>query len=541
MEYKGKRKLVPADKVEQMTRAGAKPVEAPAEEPGFFSKVGGAINRAGKAATEGAEDALTTLSKYGSLGLDDELAALAARAGTVVQRQRESDDKALSGGGESLMESWRASAPAGEEAKAEQRAKTDAAAERSPVYSAQGALAGTGLQALAAPASAAGQIATGAVGGIGMGDADTSEERLGAGLIGAGIGAIPVVGKAAGSVIRAVAPKAAGAGGSLIRPSTSDALREGAADLAEKFAKEGVTGVRKDVAGKAAGLLRKKQPGPASMQEQMAAMPDDVIDDIPVQASDIVEEAPLVRPKADLPPDIAPPEPGDARMSLPPTLEPQPKPLLRPRPNLRMDFEAPASPDAPPAESLLRPKPLEPEVITTPGPVAKPAGGIAMPPLQGLDADIQRVATELGTTDLATIAQALKLPTTRVQGNLENLMRQFRFRDAVAKASPTPSQKLAEAAPDMPADMGSVIRKAKETARSPIDNVSGRNIKQVAAVKQQETWRATYDNLKTPEARLAFMRQIKQETGLPDDVIRRRLKLSKVEWKARAFDRGGAL
>jgi hypothetical protein len=210
-------------------------------------------------------------------------------------------------------------------------------------------------------------------------------------------------------------------------------------------------------------------------------------------------------------------------------------PLLRPA--------APA-PEAAPAASVLRPKPIEPEVITTAGPVAKPApspGGIYMPPLQGLDAKIQEAAVRLGTTDLATIANDLKIPTTRIEGNLEGLMRQFRFRDAVAKASPTPSQKLAEAAPDMPADMGSVIRRAKETARSPIDNVSGRNIKQVSAVKQQETWRATYDNLKTPEARLAFMRQIKQETGLPDDTIRRRLKLSKVEWKARAFDRGGSL
>ena len=558
MEYKGKRKLVPADKVAQMTRAGAKPVEAPdhaagpashgaeevnepagPEEPeGFFSKVGSAINRAGKAATEGAEDALTTFSKYGSLGLDDELAGLAARAGTVVQRQREADDKALSGGGESLMESWRASAPAGEEAKMEQRAKTDAAAERSPVYSAQGALAGTGLQVLAAPASAAGQIATGAVGGIGMADADTEEERLGAGLIGAGIGAIPVVGKAAGSALRAVAPKAAAGGGSLLRPATNDALREGAADLAEKFAKEGVTGVRKDIAGRVGGLLRKKQKGPASMQEQMDAMPFDG-EDSPVQASDIVDEAPVARAADELPPDIAPPEPGDARVSPPLAVEP-PEPLLRPRPDLRMDFEAPASPgDAP--ESLLRPKALEPEVITTPGPGASQPGGIYMPPLQGLDAKIMETATRLGTSDVTTIANALKMQPGQIEGNLTGLLRQFKHREAIRLASPTASQKLAESAPDMPADMGSVIRKAKETARSPIDNVSGRNIKQVAAVKQQETWRATYDGLKTPEARLAFMRQIKQETGLPDDVIRQRLKLTKGEWRRTSLDRGGSL
>jgi hypothetical protein len=158
-----------------------------------------------------------------------------------------------------------------------------------------------------------------------------------------------------------------------------------------------------------------------------------------------------------------------------------------------------------------------------------------------LDAKIQEAAVRLGTTDLATIANDLKIPTTRIEGNLENLMRQFRFRDAVAKASPTPSQKLAEkAATEMDPGYGSVLRRAKETAQSPIDNVSGRNIKQVSAVKQQETWRATYDRLPQNQ-RLLFMRQIKQETGLPDDVIRRRLKLTKKEWDRFSMERGGAL
>jgi hypothetical protein len=575
MEYKGKRKLVPSDKVESFKAGGATVVEAapkPADHPagpaehgaeevnepagpeepeGFLARKSKEL---GAAITEGKQteaDLLRGGSQGFTAGFADELGGLAAGAGSLFGSARDALT-GFNGGDEGALD---AAKRAYTEGRDSERAKVKAARDRSPVASTVGEIAGGVLVPGGAAskmssipkkmlAGAATGSALGALSGIGSAESmDVAPESMVVPTIVGGLAGGLIPGGAA--VAMPLLRKAGAAGGTLLRKVGSEGFREGAADVADKFAKEGAEGLRKNVAGRVGGLLRKKQKGPASLQEQMDAMPFDG-EDIPVQASDIVDEAPVARAADELPPDIAPPEPGDAVMSPPLAVEPQ-ETMLRPRTNLRMDFEAPASPGEP-AASVLRPKPLEPEVITTPGPVAKSPspgasqpGGIYQPPLQGMDAKIQEAAVRLGTTDLATIANDLKIPTTRIEGNLENLMRQFRFRDAVAKASPTPSQVLAEkAVPDVDPGYGSVLRRAKETAQSPIDNVSGRNIKQVAAVKQQETWRATYDRLPQNQ-RLLFMRQIKQETGLPDDTIRRRLKLTKKEWDRYSMERGGAL
>jgi hypothetical protein len=568
MELNGVRKRVPADKVAYFTQKGAKPVEAApkpadqpagpeeAEGPGFFRRAYDAADRLGKKAAEGAEDALTTFGKYGSLGLDDNLAGLAGAAGSLYGMAR---DEATGFG---VNENPRAAlATAYREGRDERRAATDAAAERSPIGSAQGALAGTGLQVLTAPASFAGQVATGVVGGVGASDADTPEDAVVPALVGGALGtagkSVPAVGrlltrvKGAGSSLLRMAQPAATAGADAVAgglealATKADAaspivrgglaLATGGSSEAGLAGAKGVSSLLRKVTAKAPtgslvpemgaddlGPMLQRLRGGADESVEAVASPVPAMgkEDFAALLADMKGGAPLADDAAAAVDDVA-------------------SPLLRPA--------APApAPEAP--ASVLRPKPIEPEVITTAGPVAKSPspgasqpGGIYMPPLQGMDAKIQEAAVRLGTTDLATIANDLKIPTTRIEGNLANLMRQFRFRDAVAKASPTPSQKLAEkAAPDMPADMGSVIRRAKETARSPIDNVSGRNIKQVAAVKQQETWRATYDNL-SPDQRSLFLKQIKQETGLPDDTIRQRLKLTKAEWRRLSFDRGGGL
>jgi hypothetical protein len=87
--------------------------------------------------------------------------------------------------------------------------------------------------------------------------------------------------------------------------------------------------------------------------------------------------------------------------------------------------------------------------------------------------------------------------------------------------------------------MGRVIRDAQQSARSPIDNVSGRPANQVAAVMQQERWRAAYDNL-PPEQRAQFIEQLRNTSGLTDDAIRQRLKLTKAEWRRTSFERSKA-
>lgn len=71
---------------------------------------------------------------------------------------------------------------------------------------------------------------------------------------------------------------------------------------------------------------------------------------------------------------------------------------------------------------------------------------------------------------------------------------------------------------------------------SPVDNVSGRQQKVVAAIGQQEKWRATYDRLPVDQ-RPAYIDQLRRESGLTDDQVRQRLKLTKAEWRRTSFTR----
>jgi hypothetical protein len=134
MELNGVRKRVPADRVAYFAGKGAKPVqEAPAAapEPSMWERAREGVKGAGRSALEAAQgiantgaDAGSAALRGASLGLDDEIARLAARAGATVQRQREADDQMLSGGGESLLESWRATADLGDEALQERGASS---------------------------------------------------------------------------------------------------------------------------------------------------------------------------------------------------------------------------------------------------------------------------------------------------------------------------------------------------------------------------------------------------------------------------------
>jgi hypothetical protein len=69
-----------------------------------------------------------------------------------------------------------------------------------------------------------------------------------------------------------------------------------------------------------------------------------------------------------------------------------------------------------------------------------------------------------------------------------------------------------------------------------IDDVGGRPPKVVAAVGQQEKWRGIYDRL-SPDQRASFIEQLRNESGLTDDQIRQRLKLTLAEWRRKSFTR----
>lgn len=553
MEYKGKQKRIPADKVDIVIRAGgrvvsepAAPAPAPAEEPSMWERAregvkglaSGAVDLA-KRASQTQQDAGAAALRGMSLGLDDEIAALAARAGATVQRQRDSDAMVGAGGGEGLLESWRATAPLGDEARQERRAEVAAAKMRSPTAAPLAEAGGALVTGLAAPGAQGGRLAqvasaglTGAIGGAGMGDAATAEDiaadaALG-GALGAGLGAlVPAAGSLVGRVLRArgaapaVAPAVAPAG---------PGFRASAADMLEEVAAEGPVAVlRKKGLQRLAGAIRPKAPAP---------VPEATASPIP----DLEDEA----------------------MALAERLRPTPPPA----PVVEDVVEAPielVTRKPPPASAPMAPAVAPDDVMTMPGATRKPMIEVAPPPpappppatgpagevLTDLRRDvlgrlptqeeirraIEAVAIREGTTDIATLSSKIGLPTTKLRDVLVPMMRDFQFRQAVAAAKPTVAP--ASSALDEAAEAGRTIREAQQGARSPIDNVSGRPVRQVAAVQQQERWRAAYDALPT-EQRAAFIEQLRRESGLPDDIIRQRLKMTKAEWRRTSFTRSQA-
>jgi hypothetical protein len=205
---------------------------------------------------------------------------------------------------------------------------------------------------------------------------------------------------------------------------------------------------------------------------------------------------------------------------------------------------------APPAAPAV-PAPVAAPVAPVAPPASAPpaAGGISTPALTGLDAEIQRVAVDLGTTDLATISQALKLPTTRVEGALRGLLRQFKFRDAVAKSPANPAARQTAAALDelaaegaapaarqagdlMPPEAMEAIRRAKTDTPNALGFMD-RPGNQVAAANQGAQMKAAFAAL-TPPQRAQFIQQLRA-SGMAEDVIRRRLGISQKAWALLAF------
>jgi hypothetical protein len=527
---------------EQRRRAaGGKPAPTPAPEapaePTMWEKAREGVKGAGRALMDMSrtqQDAGAAALRGASLGLDDELAALAARAGGLVQRQRDADDMAGMGGGESVLESWRATAPLGDEARAERRGEVAAAKQRSPI-AAGGAEAlaalGTGI---AAPGAQGGRLAqvlsgagTGAIAGAGMGDAegeDMAVDALMGGAIGGAAGvAVPAVGalaRRAGGVLRPRGVPAA--------PAPALVSRTQAADVAQAVANEGPYGAaRKFLVGKVADKLRGPAPAPGPVRTPYEQALDD--------AMARMESAPAAN-----------------------VLRPKQKPL----PEFDIDVIDDVEPIAVQADDIIdevatASPPLQPDdVFTTP----QAAGGPAPPaPARGPTGEVltdlrratlgrrptqteirdavEAVAIREGTTDIATLANKTGVPTTQLRDVLVPMLRDFKFREAVkagaASRAPVTSA-IAEAD-----EMGRTIRDAQQAARSPIDNVSGRPANQVAAVMQQEKWRSAFDALPA-EQRSTFIEQLRNTSGLSDDAIRQRLKLTKAEWRRTSFERSKA-
>lgn len=523
--------------------------EAPPAEPTMWERAREGVKGAGRAVAGAARDVLDVQEDVGqsflkgaSLGLDDEIAALTARAGGLVQRQRDADDLAGMGGGESVLESWRATAPLGEEAKQERRAETARASQRSPISSGVGTLAGALTAGMAAPGAQGGRLAqvasgtaTGAIGGAGMGDAegeDAAVDALMGGAIGGGLTAGVQGAGALRNVLRAraAAPKVAAAAA-----PAAPAARTTAADLLEEAAGEGPMALlRKKGLQRLAGALRPKAaPAAPTRPEWMAGLTDDVgaaadnasglelgrvlkpkskplpefdvdvvdeLDPIAVQADDIVEEVATASP---------PLQPDDV-MVTPQRASVQPVP-------------APPAPARGPAG----------EVLTD---LRRSTLGRRATQTEIRNA-IEAVALRDGNASIEHLTNQIGAPTGEIQAVLAPMMRDFKFREAV-KAGVRPAGGASSAVAEAD-EMGRTIRDAQQGARSPIDNVSGRKADQVFAVQQQERWRSAYDALPA-EQRAAFVQQLRATSGLSDDAVRQRLKMTKAEWRRTSFERSKA-
>jgi hypothetical protein len=380
------------------------------------------------------------------------------------------------------------------------------------------AIADAAAPALARYSRAAG---SGALSALGFGDVDKPEdvpvEAAKGAVLGAGgeaLSSLVRTGAASGDLGAAL--EAAKARLSTLAPSA----RAAAADALEAVAK----------AGGATPLIKKKfdeivaraaAAGADKVRGAQPAAPKKTAPTFERAATDPLDEmmAAGTSTKAPPAPPVAP-------------LAPTPKPAPPPAPADALDELATAR-MAPASQAL-------PEQMTSVVPVVtknSSAGNIAKA--------VEAKAIELGTTDLATIANALKLPTGLVSDPLKNAVSRFAFREAVKGASKAPvvpaaaprGDALAEMASEgqqMPMEALAAIRQAKiETPRSLLPG--DRPMAQVAAANQGAEMAAAYQAL-SPEQRPVWVNMLRQQ-GYDDEKIRLMLGITKKNWRQTSMNR----
>ena len=511
VEKDGVRALVDADKLDAaLAKSWSVVPEGEGEDPEPIARP---EPRPSPTASDNAKAFATGASRWGSLGFDDTMSGLMAGGLEAVSPTSLSDE------GDDFLTRLQKGYSQG---KADRRALVDEMSDRAPTAYNAGAVTGALLpMALVRkvpeglPRMLAGRTAS-TVGAVGISDADPlsmdgAEAAAKGWVFDAALGKmVPIAGAALSRV--------------------SEPIKRAATAAAEKSR------------GKVADVLDalvKAGGSPAEAAKKKAA-------DLAKEASKRVRGAPPSPPESAPPPaEMAPPvDEGAFRTGLP-SAKGSPADPLEDLVTARMP--EPATAPAPAASQAL------PEQMTSIVPVVtrnSSAGNIAKA--------VEAKAIELGTTDLATIANALKLPTTVVADPLKNAVSRFAFREAVKGAgskAPAVVDEMGMALDDLakearapgavtqPLDEASkrIIREAGSTTKNTnpvaLDDVGGRAPKVVAAVGQQEKWRGIYDSLKSPEQRAAFIQQLRNESGLTDDTIRQRLKLTMAEWRRTSFTR----
>lgn len=519
MTKDGKVAAVPADKVEEMLRRNWTPIpegeseSEPEESPGEPPPDGTAF------------DAIQGGTRGVTLGLNDVVAGLGAAAGDLYQSTvdgRPRNPNAFAEGRD--LERQRDAASKERSPNAYGRAQLAGAVATAPLIAAKpvqlatraasGAPVAVGAVAdAAAPALARyGRAAAGsALSALGFGDVDKIEDvpatmAKGAALGVGGEALSSLVGSGMASGEIGVALEAAKARLSTLAPSA----RAAAADALEAIAKAG---------------------GPTALAKKKF---DEVI------AAAAARGAEKVRGATPSPSPPAPPTPAPA---------PSPMKPLMDEGGFRPGLPEAAAPKTPvPADALddlatARMAPASqamPEQMTSVVPVVtknSSAGNIAKA--------VEAKAIELGTTDLATIANALKLPTGLVSDPLKNAVSRFAFREAVKGATKAPvvpaaaprGDALAEMAGEgqqMPMEALAAIRQAKiETPRSLLPG--DRPMAQVAAANQGAEMAAAYERLSEP-MRKQWIRKL-QEQGYSDEKIQQMLGITAKKWRQTSLNR----
>lgn len=532
MTKDGKTATVPADKVAAASARGWTVIPESGETEGEDTSVGepaapakptNPVVDAGKAFATGA-------SRWATLGMDDEVSGVMTGLLEAVSPTSlsDEDDDVLA----RLEKGYR-------QGKQDRRALVDDLSKRSPQAYNTGAGAGAGLAAALTPATAGARVLAAGVAGPGIADIDLGRQDAPAAAarsVGAGLVGGAVVDKAASAIAPAVSKAVTAATEKL--QALQPGAREAAIDALDAIVKAGgpkaamlkkVDDVVKSAASTGLGKLR--TPAPSTAPAPPASPPVDnsfaeamAADTLSKRLGGLVDE-PM--------PTMAPLNPRTPAEQIPKVLSPR--------------TPADQIPKAPPAD------PIDELVTARMAPASEPMSTIVPVVTKNSSAGniaqaVEATAIQLGTTDLATIANALKLPTTLVSAPLKNAVGRFAFREAVKGAA----RKVAGAADDVEGAalrelaaeskqaggmtdeaMAAINQAKREVPRSLLPG--DRPMAQVAGANQGAEMRAAYQAL-TPEQRVQWIQYLRGQ-GLTDEKIRTLVGVTQRDWRAQSFNR----
>ena len=532
MTKDGKTATVPPEKVAAAQARGWTVLPDSGETEGADMSVGEPAAKPTNPVADAGKAFATGASRWATLGMDDEASGVMTGLLEAVSPTSLSDegDDVLT----RLEKGYR-------QGKTDRRALVDDMSKRSPTAYNTGAGAGAGLAAALTPATAGARTLAAGIAGPGLADVDLGRREAPAeaarsvatGLVG---GAVfdKATSVAAPAILKAVT--AATEKLQTLQP----AARAAAIDALDAIVKAGgpkaaalkkIDDVVKGAASKAVDKLRPATPAPPAAPAPPAPPVDNSFAEAMAQDAMARRLGGLVDEPMPTMPPRSPRTPADQI------------PAAR-NPRTPAD-QIPKAPSADPLDELVTARmPPASEPMSTVVPVVtknSSAGNIAQA--------VEATAVQLGTTDLATIANALKLPTTLVADPLKNAVSRFAFREAVkasaGKAAPMADDAAAvlkeiaaEGRPSTPGvlpdeAMAAINQAKREVPRSLLPG--DRPMAQVAGANQGAEMRAAYEAL-SPEQRVAWIATLRRQ-GLDDEKIRTMLGITKAKWRQTSFNR----